>query len=112
MEGKATHKGSHMSSAEQELQKGQLKRTTIILIFCSKKNLPPIILYSGKVDVLIRNKRLSLGAENSIKMTIKVWRRSATSGRNRNSAVVSSFSVRKQSDMGGENEINNVTIMN
>lgn len=112
MKGRATHKGSHMSSEEQELQRGQLKPTTIILNFSSKKNLPPLILFSGKVGVLIRNKRLSSGAENSIRMTIKGWRRSASSGRNRNSAAVSSFSVRKQSDMGGEKEINNGVIMN
>ena len=48
MKGRATHKGSHMSSEEQELQRGQLKPTTIILEFCSKKNLPPLITFSGK----------------------------------------------------------------
>lgn len=116
MRGREPHKGTarlgHMSSEEQELQSGQLNPTTIILNFCSKKNLPPLILFSGKVGVLIRNKRLWSGAENSIRMTIKGWRRSAPSGTNRNVLRYLHFPVRKQSDMGGGKEINNGVIMN
>ena len=99
MKGREAHKGTarlgHMSSEEQQLQRGQLKPTTIVLNFCSKKNLPPLILFSGKVGVLIRNKRPSSGAENSIRLTIKGWRRSASSGTNRNCAAVSSFCCEK-----------------